>query len=321
MTLVETIRERLNEVYPIEVTNVEAVTNEMYRCKAEEETYYARITNYKTLDEQAEEVRYTEFLRNEGLGTSPAIASLNGNVVEKISLPEKDVLTVLYEAAPGRHLPRSEWNADVLKEVGREIGKLHRASKKFEKTHPIQHINDWHESGEYDFLTYIPEEEQAIRAIAEEVHSTIRNLPKTDGNYGLLHGDLWLENILVDDDRRMTMIDFQDCEKHFYIFDLAVPIYSAIEYSFPGGGNIVDYGREVTKAIIEGYEEENDLSAEMVEKLPLFIKLKELFEYSLMHMYWDKEKLTEEQMRIMNHFRMRIERNHSMIEEKWLTRT
>lgn len=322
MTLEQTIRERLNEMYPVNVMKVEAVTNEMYRCKADKETYYARITNYKTLDEQAEEVRYTEFLRYEGVGTSPAVSSLNGNVVEKISLPDKgEVLTVLYEAAPGRHLPRNEWNGDVLKEVGREIGRLHRASKKFEETHAVQHTNDWHDSGEYDFLTYIPEEERAIRTIAEEIHSAIRNITKTDENYGLLHGDIWLENILVDDDRRMTLIDFQDCEKHFYLFDLAVPIYSAIEYSFAGGGSIVDYGREVTKAIIEGYEEENALAPEMLEKLPVFIKLKELFEYSLMHRYWDKEKLTEDQMRIMNHFRMRLERNHSMVEEKWLTRT
>ncbi len=76
--------------------------------------------------------------------------------------------------------------------------------------------------------------------------------------------------------------------------------------------------KSITKAIIEGYQEENELSSEMLDKLPLFIKLKELFEYSLMHMYWNKEKLTEEQIRIMNHFRMRLELNHSIL--KYLTR-
>lgn len=314
MNLVHAIHERLNELYPVNIVNVEAVTNEMYRCTAEEECYYARITNYKSFDEQVEEVRYTEFLLNEGIEVSPSITSLNGNIVEKITLTEKEVLVVLYKAAPGQHLPRNQWNADVLNELGRQIGRLHRVSKKFEQTYPIQHINHWYDNEEYDFLSYIPEEERAIRMIAEKVLTSIKNLPTTYADYGLLHGDLWLENIVVDQDCKMTMIDFQDCEQHFYIFDLAVPIYSAMEYSFAGGGDIVEYGKKITKAIIEGYEEENDLSAEMVEKLPLFIKLKEIFEYSLMHMYWDKEKLTEEQMRIMNHFRMRIERNHSMLE-------
>lgn len=83
-------------------------------------------------------------------------------------------------------------------------------------------------------------------------------------------------------------------QKHFYIFDLAVPIYSAIEYSFAGNGNIVDYEYSITKALFEGYQEENELPKEMIDKFPLFNKLKEIFEYSLMHMYWDKEDLTEE---------------------------
>lgn len=304
----------LNGLYPVTLLTVQAVTNEMFRCTAKQDVYYARITNYKSYDEQLEEVTYTNFLNKEGLAVSPSISSLNRNVVEKITLGNKDLLAVLYKAAPGIHLPKEQWNADVLKELGRQIGRLHRFSKQFEEIHPVKHINDWYENEEYAFLKYIPEKESTIRDIAQDVLSTIQALPKNRSNYGLLHGDLWLENILVDHDSQLAMVDFQDCEKNFYIFDLAVPIYSAIEYSFVGGCNIVDYGREITKAIIDGYKEENDLPAEMIERLPLFIKLKEVFEYSLMHMYWNKEKLTEEQIRIMNHFRMRIERNHSLLD-------
>ncbi|MEH7237644.1 phosphotransferase [Bacillus sp. JJ1562] len=313
MVLVQTILELLNKIYPVNIINVESVTNQMFRCTTENGKYFARITNYKNFDEQLEEVNYTDFLFNEGLGVSPAIPSLNGKVVEKITLENNEILTVLYKSAPGVHLPRNQWNADVLKELGRQTGKLHRLSRKYEEMHPTRYINDWHDNEEYDFLKYIPKEERVIREIANEVLTTIKKIPKNNSNYGLLHGDLWLENILVDNDSNLTMVDFQDCEKHFYIFDLAVPIYSAMEYTFAGGGSIVEYGRAITKAIIEGYQEENELSSEMLEKLPLFIKLKEIFEYSLMHMYLDKEKLTEEQLRIMNHYRMRLELNHSIL--------
>ncbi|WP_246364131.1 phosphotransferase enzyme family protein [Halobacillus locisalis] len=292
---------------------VESVTDEIFRCMAEEEIYFARITNYKSFNEQLEEVKYTDFLYKEGLGVSPTIPSIHGQVVERITLDHKEILTVLYKSAPGEHLSRNEWNEDILRELGRQIGKLHRMSKNFEELHQIKYINDWNDNEEYDFLKYIPKEEAGIREIAKELLSTINEIPINDSNYGLLHGDLWLENILVDKHKDLTLIDFQDCEKNFYIFDLAVPIYSAMEYSFVGGGNIIEYGRSITKALIEGYEEENVLSPEMVEKLSLFIKLKEVFEYNLMHMYWDKEKLTEEQIRIMNHFRMRIEYKHSIL--------
>ncbi|WP_139376902.1 phosphotransferase enzyme family protein [Halobacillus salinus] len=301
------------KTHPVNIIKVESVTDEIFRCTAEEDNYFARITNYKSLDEQLEEVEYTDFLYKEGLGVSPTVPSFNDKVVERITLENNEILTVLYKSAPGVHLSRNEWNADVLKELGRQIGKLHRLSNKFEEQQTIRYINDWQDNEEYDFLKYIPKEESGIRQMAREVLSSIKTLPKNDSNYGLLHGDLWLENILVDKGLDLTMVDFQDCEKNYYIFDLAVPIYSALEYSFVGGGNIIDYGKDITKAIIEGYQEENVLPSEMLEKLPLFIKLKELFEYNLMHMYWDKEKLTEEQIRIMNHFRMRIEMNHSIL--------
>ena len=312
------ILELLNGIYPVDFIKVEAVTNEMFRCTATQGEYFARITNYKGYDEQLEEVTYTNYLHKEGLSVSPAIASIKGKVVEKITLNNKELLTVLYVSATGNHLPRNRWNANVLKELGRQIGKLHRLSRKFEEIHPTSYINDWHQNEEYAFLKYIPEEETTIRDVAQEILTKVKNMPKDNSNYGLLHGDLWLENILVDRDLKLSMVDFQDCEKNFYIFDLAVPIYSAIEYSFVGGGNIIDYGRGITKAIIEGYQEENNLPKEMLDKLPLFIKLKEVFEYSLMHMYWNKDNLSEEQIRIMNHFRLRIEKDHSFLDTNGL---
>lgn len=308
------ILELLNGIYPIDFIKVEAVTNEMFRCTANQGEYFARITNYKGYDEQLEEVTYTNYLYKEGLGVSPTIVSINGKVVEKITFNNNEVLTVLYKSALGKHLSKNQWNAKVLKELGRQIGKLHRISRTFEEINPTRYINDWYQNEEYAFLKYIPEEESTIRDVAQEILTKIKNIPKDNSNYGLLHGDLWLENILVDRNLKLSMVDFQDCEKNFYIFDLAVPIYSAIEYSFVGGGNIIEYGRGIAKAIIEGYQEENDLPKDMLDKLPLFIKLKEVFEYSLMHMYWNKERLTEEQIRIMNHFRMRIEKNHSFLD-------
>jgi len=302
----------INERYPLNFINIKPITNEMYQCLTEQGTYYIRITNYKTYEEQLEEVTYTNFLYKNGLAVPSIIHSLNGNLVEKLTL-DKEIFAVLYKAAPGIHLPRYEWNSKIFKRLGKQIGKLHRISKSFEQIKPVKHINDWYENEEYNFLKYIPKEETTIRKIASDVLISIKELQKSTSNYGLIHGDLWLENILVENNSNLTMIDFQDCEKHFYIFDLAVPIYSAIEYSFAGNGNIADYEHSITKALFAGYQEENELPKEMIDRFPLFIKLKEIFEYSLMHIYWDKEELTEDQVRIMNLYRMKIENKYTYI--------
>lgn len=301
----------LNEKYPLHITQIEAVTNEMYRCEAEQGDFYARITNYKSFDEQMDEIRYTNFLYENGISV-PIVPSLHHNLIETITL-DKAYFTVMYEAAPGIHLQRKEWNSSILRELGRQVGKLHRASRQYEQTFPENHINHWYDNEEYAFMKYIPNKEKKIREKAAQLIKEIKGLPREDMDYGLLHGDLCLENVLVDKERNITMIDFQDCEKHFYIFDLAVPIYSAMEYSFTGNENITDYGRSIAAAIIAGYQEQHHLSQQMIDKLPLFIQLKEMFEYSLMHMYWDQDKLSEEQVRIMNHFRVKIENGYTLL--------
>ncbi|WP_424475479.1 phosphotransferase enzyme family protein [Oceanobacillus kimchii] len=301
----------LNEIYPLQITEIE-VTNELYRCKADKGQFYARITNYKSFDEQIDEIRYTKFLYENGISVPAVVPSLRHNLLETITL-DKAYLTVMYETAPGVHLQRKEWNSFILRELGRQIGKLHRVSRQYEQAFPENHINHWYDNEEYAFLKYIPEKEKKIREKAAQLLNEIKGLPRGVMNYGLLHGDLCLENVLVDKDSNITMIDFQDCEKHFYIFDLAVTIYSAMEYSFTGNENITDYGRSIAAAIIIGYQEQHHLSQEMIDKLPLFIRLKEMFEYSLMHMYWNQDTLSEEQVRIMNHFRIKIENNHTLL--------
>ncbi|UNK15852.1 phosphotransferase [Paenibacillus sp. N3/727] len=302
----ERILQFLNKTYPINFNNVEAVTNEMYRCLSTKGIFFVRITNYKTYHEQLEEVNWTNYLFNQGIGVPMVIPSINDSLIENIMLDEEKMV-VLFQAASGIHLPRSKWNKTVFRNLGQQMGRMHRVSKGYMKSS----INHWYECEEYDFLKYIPAEEKTIREIAHVVLNDINELPQDNSNYGLIHGDLWLENVLVDSDSKLTMIDFQDCENHYYVYDLAVPIYSALEFSFSGGENIRDYERSITEALIDGYKEENDLSSEMLMKLPRFMKLKEMFEYNLMHMYWNSKELSEEQVRILNLYRNRIEYSHS----------
>lgn len=224
----------LNDNYPLHIHKAEAVTNEMYRCIGDQGTYYARVTNYKPYEEQLEEVSWTNALYREGVGVAPAIPSCRGQIVEL--MPPKDIIVVVYKAAPGIHLPRAEWNAEVLAELGRQIGRMHRITQSYEANHPLHHLGDWHDQEEYNFAKYIPAEETAIRAIAANVLAEVKKLPRERATYGLIHGDLWLENILVDRGSSLTMIDFQDCEKHYYMYDMAVPLYSALEFSFAGRG-------------------------------------------------------------------------------------
>jgi Ser/Thr protein kinase RdoA (MazF antagonist) len=273
----QTTIETLNQLYAVNVCMVERITNEMFSCSGENGHFFARITDYKTYEEQVEEVSWTTYLYEHGVHVAPAVRSVEGKLVETIFLMKKYMQIVLYEAAPGIHLPREQWTERVFKEIGQQIGKMHRLAKVYEKKHQIVHVNDWHENEEYDFLSYIPKNETVIRDRSKAVVAELKDLPKDEETYGLIHGDVWLENVLVTDDLHVTLIDFQDYEKHFYLFDLVVPLYSALEYSFIGGRNMNDYGRALSHSLFTGYFLENKIPKVMLKKLPLLFQLKEVF--------------------------------------------
>lgn len=306
------ILQEISNKYPVSIERVEQITNEIFRCVGNKKIYFARITNYKTFEEQLEEVKWLHYLMEQGVGVAAMVRSINGEFVEVGHFP-KEKLIVLFEAAKGIHLPRSKWDARVFKRLGKQIGKFHRITSQYELENEIKYIYDWNKSEEYDFLKYIPIKETAIREIALRTLRAVKEIPINRGTYGLLHADVWLENVLVDDHQEITFIDFQDAEKHYYLYDLVVPIYSAVEFSFPGNDNIQEYTQSIAEALFQGYLEEFSIPLEMMSTLPALFKLKEIFEYNVMHMYWDAEKLTEEEVRILNHYRLRLENNHAPI--------
>ncbi|MFT4414238.1 phosphotransferase enzyme family protein [Fredinandcohnia humi] len=294
----------ISQKYPVTIEKVVKVTNEMFLCCGSHGNFYARISNETSYEAQCEEIKWMTFLLENGVNVAPVISSYEGKLVERSILASTKNI-VLYKEAPGRHLSSTDWNASFLKILGREIGKLHKISKQYKQ--PILYLKNWYENEEYQFLKYIPEEESIIRDVTQIITKKINEIPRTENTYGLLHGDVWLENVLVLDNMVPTIIDFQNCEKHYFVYDLAVPLYSALEFTFRGNGNLLDYQRSITEALLEGYSEESTISSEMCKLLPLFMKLKEVFEYSLMHMYWPQEKQREEHIRIMNLYRQRLE--------------
>ncbi|MNB82429.1 homoserine kinase [compost metagenome] len=304
----QSVLQALNVKYPLVLQSAEAVTSEMYRCQSADKVYFARVSHYMPYEVQEEEVKLLGYLRNAGAFVAPVIPSLDGKLVESWD-SAADVHIVVFAAAPGSHLPLKEWDGEVFKRLGGVIGRLHREGARYEQEQGrAEQIKDWIENKEYQFLQSIPQEETVIRAAAQQVLQEVRSIPRNREQYGIIHGDIWLENVLVEGDS-LTIIDFQDCERHYYLYDLVVPLYSALEYSFAGQGNIRDYGQRLAENLLAGYLEEHTLSSEMLSYWPLLFRLKELFVYNLMHLYLNKDELNEEQIRIFNLYRMRIEHN------------
>lgn len=82
----------------------------MYPCQSNKGSIYVRITNYKTYQEQLQEVMWTNCLYNQGVGVPEVIPFNNDLLIEKIIL-DVEKLAVSFQSASGILLPRSKWTA------------------------------------------------------------------------------------------------------------------------------------------------------------------------------------------------------------------
>lgn len=51
----------INKLYPLDFIEMKPITNEMYQCLTAQGTYFVRITNYKTYEEQLKKLHIRTF--------------------------------------------------------------------------------------------------------------------------------------------------------------------------------------------------------------------------------------------------------------------
>ena len=96
-----------------------------------------------------------------------------------------------------------------------------------------------------------------------ELHARVSGLDDGPANFGLIHADLNLGNLLLDDDR-LTVIDFDDAGFGFHAYELAVALQPL--WGSPG--------YEVARtALLEGYRSSHEIASEHVD---LFVTVRSL---------------------------------------------
>ncbi|MEM9782672.1 MAG: phosphotransferase [Pseudomonadota bacterium] len=87
------------------------------------------------------------------------------------------------------------------------------------------------------------------------------------GRFGLIHADLRLANLLIDDTGHIGVIDFDDCGFGWFMYDFAAAV-SFYEHE--------PFIPDVQAAWIDGYREVAPLPAEDLAMLPTFVMLRRL---------------------------------------------
>ena len=211
-----------------------------------------------------------DYLAAQGQMVAAPVPSRSGTRIERVENELGIFHAVLFPALPGRHRPIDDLDEADFARWGRALGDLHAASLDLDVERPswAEHL--------MDMRGLIPLEESGAHGELECIARELEGLDGGPDEFGLVHFDLEMDNVLWADDGRVGIIDFDDCAYYPFAADIALALRDlcndAIAY--------IDLDDERLQTFVGGYRQVKSLSDEALRKLPLFTRLGNLMDFS-----------------------------------------
>ena len=248
-----------------------------------------RITHksHRNIDDLSSKLEFLQCLKQGGAAVCSPLSS-SGNWLTEVG----EFTCSLFEMAPGRLIQQDDWLPQLFQSWWASIGRFHRLTREFEPTGPGRF--DWQEDENLNFRSRIPNDQEDLLKIGDSYLDQLRELPINDQNYGLIHSDAHAGNFFLDREQ-LHFFDFDDCCYQWFAFDVATILFSAVLQPWMPDEQI-DREVEANKFLpefLEGYQREYEVSDFLIEKLPLFLKVREFSLYAVIHSHMDVTNLTD----------------------------
>jgi Ser/Thr protein kinase RdoA (MazF antagonist) len=236
-----------------------------------------------------ERLHFTRFLGEHGAPIVYPLPAQDGRllVVDEAPGGSGDAfMAYLMERIPGAP-PRAEQMApELYRAWGQAVGRLHRITQQYPPWPEIcregRPLLGW--EVEVDGFTGASGADTALRAAWLRVKERLRALPRARENFGFVHNDPHEQNLIVDGER-LTLIDFDVANYHWFAAELAIAMQGKM---FAQTGGIerpcTDAAplRAFLDAFLSGYARENTLEAAELARIDLFIHYRRLLLFTVM---------------------------------------
>lgn len=238
---------------PLDVKGVlEGTVNTYYRLHYPEKTYYLKIDEVADANRLRREIVILNFLQKKSSAlaflTPHPLPSLNGQMF----IPFGRKFVLLFEAIPGCWIPTQKLASSHLKKIGGALASLHRTSKSH-KFSPhrfdLQGQMLVYQQIQKKLRTKHPLVDLEVQKYLQFFRQQkMQGLPK-----GLIHADLFPENIHWQAAKLVGLLDFEAAGFGPLLFDVAVTLHACCHrngrFSIP-----------LAKAFLAGYERDRPLT-------------------------------------------------------------
>lgn len=246
---------------------LKAGINHTYRIDTNTDTFIFRIYSYnwRTKEEITEEIKLLQLLRQNDISVSYPIADKLDNLINSINAPEGLRYSVLFSFAKGHKV--LNFSKDTHFEIGKLMGKIHKITNKLELNR-ITYSSEilLHQSLNHikNFLSGETEEMQFLIATQPILEKELQNADNSLLRKGIVHLDIWFDNLNISDENQVTLFDFDFCGNGWLCLDIAyyiLQLYSTEK-------DDVERSKKIN-AFYKGYEAIEKISPEEKRLIPI----------------------------------------------------
>lgn len=234
------------------------------------------------------EVDWINTLADGGLPVARAILSENGNLVEAIQDGQGGYfLATAFVKARGQRPWEAGWTPLRYQVYGRLLGSMHALSVDYRPPNPAWKRPDWND----DLMEFVERFLPASEVLAKEKYQILvehlLGLPQDRASFGLIHQDAHESNLLMDEEGRLTLFDFDDCVYSWYINDIAIVLF----YITQDAKDPPAFAREFLTHFLQGYARVYRLDPAWLREIPIFLKMREIELYAVIHRDFDVNQI------------------------------
>ncbi len=247
-------------------------TNFVYVFHKEGKRYFLRFADSteRTREAIESEMSLLHWIATKGMTVATPIQSKNGLDVESVETDVGIFHAVVFAGLQGIQFDIEELDASRFETWGATLGKLHATMHLYQDV-SLSARSTWKDHLEFVRM-YVPKDDGVVQAELEQITSLLSTLPVTETNFGIIHFDFELDNLIWQDDA-IAMLDFDDCSHYWYVADIAFALRDLFD-------NSIDPSNAFLQAFISGYSKQYPLDNELISHLPTFRRMVNIFTYA-----------------------------------------
>ena len=247
---------------------IKAGINDTYLVTDNLDKFVFRVysLNWRSKTEIDEEIKLLNLLKENAVSISYPIADRAQNCIQTLNAPEGDRFAVLFTFASGEKLHIISEKTHF--QIGQLIAQVHKVTHNYKLSRTDYSAEVILVDSFKKIAAFLPKDTEEFSFMLKAQKHLLSEFKIANTNEirkGIVHLDIWFDNLNITDDNQVTLFDFDFCGNGWLCLDVA---YYILQLHNIEKYEAKDYQPKV-ESFIKGYESATPLSAEEKRLIPM----------------------------------------------------